>query len=57
MDSDDPEAVDLDGAWRWPRVRRWARERWKHWTTNKGEAVQHVLQFLGAMCLLTFLIS
>ena len=51
MDGDDPEAVDLDG------VRRWARERWKHWTTNKGEAVQNVLQFLGAMCLLTFLIS
>ena len=57
MDSDDPEAVDLDGAWRWPRVRRWARERWKHWTTNKGEAVQNVLQFLCAMSLLTFLIS
>jgi len=55
MDSDDPEAVDLDGAW--PRVRRWARERLKHWTTNKGEAVQNVLQFLGAVSLLTFLIS
>jgi len=55
MDSDDPEAVDLDGAW--PEVRRWACERWKHWTTNKGEAVQNVLQFLGAVSLLTFLIS
>lgn len=64
MDGDvseaEPEAVErrplLASASGWLRVRRWARERWAHWTTHKRETMQNAVELFAGVCLSTFFI-